>query len=98
MVNVETVFYLCAKFHNFLPNGSMGCQTSSAKKKKKTRCLHTIGAWLLIIMAGHLISYLITQSVFQMSIKQLVNKMSCSITVHLPQTSDSVSTACLLEK
>ncbi len=30
MVNIETVLYLCAKFHNFPTSGSMGCHSNKS--------------------------------------------------------------------
>uniref|UniRef100_A0A9J8BBZ6 SRCR domain-containing protein n=1 Tax=Cyprinus carpio carpio TaxID=630221 RepID=A0A9J8BBZ6_CYPCA len=53
MVNVDTVLYQCAKFHNFPASGSMGCHRLAAEEKNHAngynRCLSTFGAWPLII-------------------------------------------------
>ncbi len=44
MFNIESVHYLCVKFHNFLASGSMGChrlekEKKMTMKKRYIRCL-----------------------------------------------------------
>lgn len=33
-ITVQTILYLCAKFHNFTPSSSMGCLRQKSEKKK----------------------------------------------------------------
>jgi len=39
VVNVQTVLYLCAKFHNFTTSGSMGCHRLRHNSRRKRRTL-----------------------------------------------------------
>ncbi|KAL0163816.1 hypothetical protein M9458_039569, partial [Cirrhinus mrigala] len=44
MVNIGTVLYQCAKFHNFPTSGSMGChRLKSGRRRRKPT--DTIGAF-----------------------------------------------------